>query len=117
MLCDEGKIVACKAANQGVKVGWAQWATMPHCFAMILIWTPMSKRYFEEWAGFASRVVSKEGVETRGHFFEAKTLKRLDVDVKALAPLSDEEVKKRMEECREARHLGLEGEAKIMPRL
>ena len=117
MLGDEGKIIASRAANQGVKVQWAQWGTMPHCFALILFGSPMGKRCFEEWTGFASRVVGREEVETKGTFFEARTSNEVDVDVKALAPISDEEVEKRMKEARRARSKGIEGETKLMPRL
>lgn len=117
MLGDEGKILASRTANQGVKVQWAQWETMPHCFALILAGSPIGKRYFEEWAGFASRVVGGQPIETKGIFHETRRLKEIDVDVKTLAPISDEEVKNRMERAREARQVGVEGEAKLLPRL
>ena len=117
MLADEGKILATRAASQGVPVVWEQWAAMPHCASMIFMGSPMGKRYFTDWSGFASKVVEGRRVLTHGIWFEAKTLKAKDVDVKGLAPISDEEVTSRMEKCREARHLGLEGEAKILPRL
>ena len=119
MLGDEGKIIASRAADQGVKVQWAQWGTMPHCFALILIGSPMGKRYFQDWAGFASKVVVSNGqqIETGGIFFEAKTQKEVPVDVQTLSPLSDEEMRSRMEGAQRARALGIEGEAKLLPRL
>ena len=117
MLADEDKIIASRAANQGVKVQWAHWGTMPHCFALILAGSPVEKQFFQEWARFASKVVAGQQVETRGIFIEAKTLKEVDVDVKALATISDGEMKSRMERARHAREAGVEGEAKLMPRL
>lgn len=117
MLGDEGKVLASRTANQGVKVQWEQWGTMPHCFALILLGSPMGKRYFEDWAGFISRVVGGEEIDITGTFFEAKTLKEVNVGVLGLAPISDEEVRKRMVEAQEARQMGREGEAKLMPRL
>ena len=117
MLSDESKIVASRATKQGVAVVSEQWEAMPHCFALMLLGSPMSKRCFGDWTDFC-KVVTK-GVEpsTRGLWFEAKTQKETEVDVAALAPISDEEVRERMEKARKARDLGIEGEAKVLPKL
>ena len=117
MLADDNRIVAARAAQQGVPVVSEQWEAMPHCFALMLVGSPMSKRCFVDMANFG-KVVTK-GVEpsTRGLWFEAKTQKETEVDVAALAPISDDEVRERMESARKARDLGIEGEAKILPKL
>ena len=117
MLSDEIQIVAARAARQGVPVVSEQWEAMPHCFAMMLLGSSMSKRCYGDWAYFC-KVVTK-GVEpsTRGLWFEAKTQREREVDVKALARIGEEEVRERMERDRQARDLGVEGEAKVLPKL
>ena len=117
MLSDEIQIVAARAAKQGVPVVSEQWEAMPHCFAMMLLGSPMSKRCYGDWAYFC-KVVTK-GVEpsTRGLWFEAKTQREREVDVKGLARISEKEVRERMERARKARDLGVEGEAKVLPKL
>ncbi len=117
MLADETRCVAAKAAKQGVRVVSEQWEAMPHCFPMILLGSPMSKRCFKDWTEFYMQVVKGEEVKTRGLWFQAKTQVETGVDVEDLANVADEEVKRRMDSAREARHLGEEGEAKMMPKL
>jgi len=117
MLADEIRCVAAKAAKQGVRVVSEQWEAMPHCFPMILLGSPMSKRCFKDWTEFYMQVVKGEEVKTRGLWFQAKTQVETGVDVEDLANVADEEVKRRMDSAREARHLGEEGEAKMMPKL
>lgn len=117
MLADEIKSVAATAAKQDVFVVSEQWEAMPHCFAMMLLGTPMSKRCFNDWSDFYTKVVKGEEVKTKGLWFQARTEKETEINVKVLAVISDDEVKGRMNSAREARHLGLEGEAKILPKL
>lgn len=117
MLADENRIFATRAAKQGVRVVSEQWEAMPHCFALILLGSPMSKRCFKAWTGFYKAVVTGEEVETRAVWLQAKTLKEVEVEIEGLATLGDEEMRERMEQAREARHLGTEGEAKILPKL
>ena len=117
MLSDEIQILAARAAQQGVPVASEQWEAMPHCFAMMLLGSPMSKRCYGDWTCFCREVT--KGVEpgTRGLWFEAKTQREREVDVTALAPIEDEVVRELMERARKARDLGVEGEAKILPKL
>ena len=117
MLSDESQIVAARAAQQGVPVVSEQWEAMPHCFALMLLGSPMSKRCFGDWTYFCNVVTKGVEPSTRGLWFEAKTQKETEVDVAALAPISDEEVRERMEKARKARDLGVEGEAKVLPKL
>ena len=117
-LVDEGKVVAAKAVAQGVHMVWEQWEAMPHCFGMIFEGLGASKKCFGEWAAFCDAVGGRkrgEGMETRGVCFTAKTGMETQIDVRALGVWSDEEVKAKMDAAREARHLGMEGEAKILP--
>ena len=81
----------------------------------------MSKRCFGDWASFCCSVVrgggETMGLRTRGLWFEAKGGVEMEVDVRGLAVVGDEEVGERMEGARRAREEGVEGEAKILPRL
>ena len=117
MLTDEVQVVASKAAKQGVPVVSEQWEAMPHCFALVLVGSLMSKRTYHNWTTFCLDVVEGEKIKTRGLWVEATTLKEKEVEVKLLCNLSDEEVKERMEAAKVARHLGLEGEGKLLPKL
>ena len=135
MLVDEGKQIASLAARQGVSVRWEEWGAMCHCFGMVLVGSEISKKFFKNWAGFCREVVGvrnaangasngtiheklgSEGVQTKGTFFEAKTLKERDIDVNDVAVLTDEEVERRMRMNMEKRHLVPEDATKVMPKL
>ena len=117
MLADENKVVAARAAKQGVEVVSEQWEAMPHCFAMIFTWSEMSKRCYKDWTEFCTDVVQGKEIQTQGRWFQAKSHKEVEVDVEGLEPMEHEEVKRRMDRCREARHLGEEGEGKLIPKL
>ena len=117
MLADECKILAANAAKQGVSVTSEQWEAMPHCFAMIFIGSPMAKRCFADYASFCKVVIKGVEPETRGLWFAARTQKETEVEVEGLAIIGDEEVSERMSRARKARDLGIEGEAKILPKL
>jgi len=119
MLVDEGKMVASKAAKQGVTVIWEQWEAMPHCFAMLLEGLEAGKRVFKDWAAFCDAVGGGESekMETRGTWFAARTGKEKEMDVQALGLWGEEDLKGKMDMAREARSEGKEGEAKILPQL
>lgn len=117
MQADEIQILASRAVSQGVKVVSEQWEAMPHCSALIFLGSPMSKQSYADWALFCNGVVKGEEVETKGWFFEIKTARRREIDLGRLHVLGEKEVRERMEEAREARHLEKEGEAKLLPKL
>ena len=117
MLADEVQAVASKAAKQGVTVVSEQWEAMPHCFAMILLGSSMSKKAFQNWAAFCLDVVKGETIRTKGLWIEANTGKEEEVDVQTLCKFSDGEVRDRMEAAKAARHSGSEGEGKLLPKL
>ena len=126
MLVDEVKHVAQAAARQEVIVEWQEWEGMCHCFGMVLVSSPMSKRFFADMARFCSAVcglneedhVSMNGevasgkvdeagdarVKTKGTFFEIRTLKEQEVDVKNVSVLDEAGahalIRERMEERR-----------------
>ena len=117
MLADETQVVAARASRQGVRVIAEQWEAMPHCFAMIFLGSPMSKKCFTDLTNFCKVVVKGVEPETRGLWIAAKTQKETEVEVERLAVIGDDDLEERMKRAREARDLGLEGEAKILPKL
>lgn len=124
MLVDEGKQVAALASSQGVQVVWEEWEAMSHCFGMILGGTPISKKYFANWADFIRGVCGVGGGEgdnakpiTKGTFFEAMTLKERQVEVAELAVLGRVEVERRMRVSMEVRHLNPQDAEKVVPKL
>jgi len=119
MLADENKVIASRAAKQGVPVVWEQYEAMPHCFAMMLEGLEGGKMFFASWSKFCREVVSDPGqIKTNGTFVTAKKLDRRRVNVEKLADfLPDEVVKRRMDEARDRRLKGEDHEGKDMPRL
>ena len=117
MLADENKALASSAARQGVPVISQQWETMPHAASMIFPDSPMGKITFSRWAEFILQAVKGEKIQTKGSWFEAKTSKESETDVRNLATLSDEEWKRRMDDARAKRDMGLENETKLKPKL
>lgn len=117
MLADEAKCVASWMKSGEGKVGWRQWGGMCHCFGMVLVWTKGSRGYFEEWAGFIKQAFEAgegggEGWKSDGKFYEAKSLKEVEVKVEGLAVADEEEVWRGMRESRDARV-----EGRISPKL
>ena len=115
MLADEIGIVAAKAARQDVRVVFEQWEAMPHCFALMLLGSPMSKRSFNDWRNFCAEVVEGKPINSKRVWFDARSQKMKELDISDLEIMGEAEVKERMDKAKEARHLGDEGEAKAMP--
>ena len=117
MLADDVQVVASKAAKQGVTVVSEQWEAMPHCFALVLLGSSMSKKAYQSWARFCQEAIKGEGIKTKGLWIEAKTETEKEVQVEDLCKISDREVRERMEAAKVARDLGSEGEGKMLPKL
>ncbi|KAF2236864.1 hypothetical protein EV356DRAFT_497795 [Viridothelium virens] len=120
LLTDEDAIVAGRAARAGVKVRWEQFEAMPHCFAMILEGLDASRRCLELWGESIKEMVEKgkEGLETRGTWWAAKTMKESALDVKGLGSgWTEEEVRGWMKAAKEKRREGWEKEGKDLPKL
>ncbi|MCJ1473800.1 hypothetical protein MMC13_002451 [Lambiella insularis] len=117
-LTDEGKVVARRAAQQGVSVVWQEYEAMPHCFSMIFEHLQGSKKCFASWAQFMTDVVDGKTIESRGVYITAKTLKESPLDVAHLLDeIEDAEVERLMADARMKRETGEEGETKVLPRL
>lgn len=117
MLADEVQVVASKAAKQGVTVVSEQWEAMPHCFALILLGSSMSKKAYQNWAAFCQDAVNGEDIRTKGLWIEAKTGMEKEVEIRTLCSISGGEVRERMEGAKAARRSGSEGEGKLLPKL
>jgi acetyl esterase/lipase len=103
-LLDDGKMLAARAARQGVPVVWEEWEAMPHVFAQILTDHPAGKQCFDHWAAFCTTVVEHgaKAVNPKGLRYAVKTLTHREIDVRALAVMTDEELQQRMRNARDA---------------
>lgn len=102
LLTDECKVVAQRAARQGVRVVWEQYEAMPHCFSLVLEGSLGSDMSFSSWAKFINMAVEKpEEVSTTAEFIAAKSLERRPVDISKLTSIGDEDVSKLMRSARE----------------
>ncbi|KAF2747980.1 hypothetical protein M011DRAFT_467017 [Sporormia fimetaria CBS 119925] len=117
MLRDEDAVMAQRAAKQGVKVVWREFEALPHCFGMMLEGLGATRVHYEELGGFCRDVVGGKEVETSAEFLKAKTLERVQVDVKGLCGLSDEEVEALMRKGVERISGGRKGEMEGRPML
>jgi acetyl esterase/lipase len=80
LLTDEAAALASKIARQGIPIVWEEYEAMPHCFGLILDWTPASAQTFESWAKFCVDAVNCN-VRTSGTRYAAKTLDKTTVYV------------------------------------
>lgn len=107
LLADEDKYIATKLRRNGVTVVFEEYQAMPHCFAMIFPQSAISRRCIEGWAGFISRVVAENNGETGEEVvkmessfkrIKAKSLVEVDLTVEEVAPYTEEEIRRRIEE-------------------
>ena len=99
LLADEGKHVACKAARQGVKVVFEEYETMPHCFALVLVGTPVARRCLDGWSNFITAAAERpDSLGTRGVKIKAKSLEEEEMPMQDVSAYTDEEVIARMEQ-------------------
>lgn len=98
LLTDECKVVAQRAASQGVKVVWEQYEAMPHCFALVLEGNAGGAASLASWARFVKMAVENPNdISTSAEFVRAKSLERQPVDIHKLTNISDSEVVEFME--------------------
>lgn len=117
MLTDEDKIVAAKAAVQGVSIHYEQYEAMPHCFPMLIPHLKQSDMCLRSWGTWCKKAVEQpQTLATNGTFIYAKTGKTEPVDVTAISPISEREMKRLVSEAKERRLKGYENEGKLMPK-
>jgi hypothetical protein len=114
MLTDEIKVLASRAARQGVRVVFEEYQAMPHCFAMLLPGLEASERCVKSWGGFAKKVAEggEGAVETKGTWVEARTGREEGRAVGDLGQVSFEEARRLVREAKGKRLGGEEGEGK-----
>lgn len=117
MLTDEDKVLASRAAQQGVAVEYEEYEAMPHCFPMMLPTLKAADRCIKSWGNFCRKAVEEPGsIKTTGVYVHAKSLKEDSVDVQKIAPLPMDEVVKRLKEAKNKRLMGWEKEGKALPK-
>ncbi|KAI9681950.1 MAG: hypothetical protein M1817_000004 [Caeruleum heppii] len=92
LLTDEDETLAAFAASQDVSVRFERYATMPHCFALLLRHLPESRVCMKNWAGFIVDCVERsdgggdggETMRTKGVSIAPRSLEMTDVDVRTL---------------------------------
>ena len=112
MLSDEIRVVASRAAGQGVKVQYEEYEAMPHVFQMLLPWHKSSAALYRSWGEFCRKcAVEPEAMETNGKVFKANTGEEASIEVGTWDQLTFTEVKQKMRSARDARikSFGLSG--------
>ena len=66
---DSNKVIARRAAGQGVRVQWEEYASMPHIFPLLpgLEGTPQAQACLRSWASFLTRCISSIESSTHAH--------------------------------------------------
>lgn len=104
MLADEGKLVASRAASQGVTVQFEDYEAMPHVFAMLLPFLSNSDRCMRSWGDFCRRCVEESGsLKTNGTYIQAKSGKEEDVEVTDVSDVTIEQARIRNKDAKERR--------------
>jgi hypothetical protein len=98
LLADEDKYMAVKLHSDNVPIVFEEYEAMPHCFPMVFMDSPVSKRCFDAWTGFIKDVVEHgpASVETGFRTVKAKTLKEADIDPAKLSPYTEAELRERL---------------------
>lgn len=117
MLADEGKVVASRAASQGVQVHFEDYEAMPHVFAMLLPALAASSRCVKSWGEFCRRCVEDpKSVKTNGTFVHVKTGKEDPVDVGQVGEITIDEARRRNRDAKERRIQAFEKWPKSRPK-
>lgn len=100
LLADENKYMVARLHADKIKVIWEEYEGMPHCFAMILWSSPMSRKCFDSMTGFIKKVIEKgpDGVDSGFTRIKARTYKEEAADPTQLAPYTEKELRKRLED-------------------
>lgn len=102
LLADENLFVAMKMAKEGVTVIFDHYEAMPHCFAMIIEGTNVSRKCFGKMGYFINAAVVKapfmkpDTLVTKGTLIVAKTNKEKELDIMNLTKDTEEVVLGRM---------------------
>ena len=104
MLADEGKLVAARAASQGVTVQFEDYEAMPHVFAMLLPALAASDRCMRSWGDFCRRCVEESNsLKTNGTYVHAKSGKEDVVDVSQVSLNTIEDAQRQNQDAKQRR--------------
>lgn len=94
---DSNKVVASQAARCGVPISWNLYEGMPHEFTLLLGKLPQAKHCFTAWADACKALVQGKVTTSRSKLIKMPNCDEEGLgDVKELAPLPFDEVRKRM---------------------
>ncbi|EPS43607.1 hypothetical protein H072_2376 [Dactylellina haptotyla CBS 200.50] len=96
LLMDECRFFGKHLAGQGVTVQFEEYQAMPHCFAMLMDWSPVAAKCYGTWTKFITDVVEGNPVTTKATRTLAKSLKEEEWKWDDLSPYSYEECLERM---------------------
>lgn len=117
MLADEGKVVAARAASQGVTVQFEDYEAMPHVFAMLLPTLASSNRCMRSWGNFCRRCVEEpDSVKTNGTYIAVKSGEEKSVDVDKVSSITDEEAREHNRDAKGRRIKAFEKSQTIRPK-
>ena len=110
-LSDEGLLLARKMYQVGVPVVVEQFEGMPHCFGLLMVKTPVGKRFFDGMSRFCSDAIAgrvKPSSSLTYIGYKLRSTREIPLD-KAIS-LTDEEVDERLRKSAEWR---VEGEKEL----
>lgn len=94
MIGHEDRCLAHRLNRDGVPVVFEEYEAMPHCFAMLLSWTAVSRRCIDGWASFIRRAV-EEPVSLVGAAaveIKASSLEEVPMSIEDLRDPNDDEI-------------------------
>ena len=91
-IVDGAKVVAQRAARQGVPIIWDEYEDMPHNWPMVFPKYSHSAKCYRRWSDACSRFAEGAPVQTEGTFTHFQSLHTRNIDVKNLTSLTTEEV-------------------------
>lgn len=93
---DGNKTVASQALKGGVPVLWDEYEGMCHEFMVLLGKIPQAKHCFEGWAAACTAMANGSVRESRGRLIKMPDCKIDNIELRGLAPLPFDEVRRRM---------------------
>ncbi|KAF3105164.1 hypothetical protein TWF594_005747 [Orbilia oligospora] len=96
LLADECKFFAKILHSRGVTVQFEEYEAMPHCFAQVMDWVPVTAKCFKTWSGFIKDAVNDEVKESKARKTAAKSLEETDISLEEVSPYTFDKVVERM---------------------
>ena len=102
VMADSNKLIAQRAAAQGVSVRWEQYSMLPHIFMILLGELSHSTLCFQNWAQFCQECVmpGAEKIGYSGTMIQVETLQSKEVKLEDLTSLTFDEAVALMKQVR-----------------